>query len=103
MLQQLYYSAMKNEVLTSIISGLPDAVLYKAAAKSLEFEGMYGKHRKGPKDKLAIQRWEVKVAELIQHLSEVASNMHCHKAAETICVGSLNELQNRAKMLLKQS
>ncbi|KAH7862176.1 hypothetical protein Vadar_001089 [Vaccinium darrowii] len=100
---QLYYSAMKNEVLTSIISGLPDAVLYKAAAKSLEFEGMYGKHRKGSKDKLAIQRWEVKVAELIQHLSEVASNMHCHKAAETICVGSLNELQNRAKMLLKQS
>ncbi|XP_058187807.1 DNA mismatch repair protein MSH6 isoform X1 [Rhododendron vialii] len=85
------------------LAGLPDAVLYKAAAKSQEFEGMYGKNRKGLKDKLAIQRWEVKVAGLIQDLSKVTSNMNCHKSAETIHNRSLNELQHRARLLLKQS
>lgn len=85
------------------IAGLPDSILHKAAAKSQEFEGMYGKHRKGSKDKLPIQSWDDKVTGLIQHLVKVAANLNCHGDAESIGVNSLNEMQHRARMLLKQN
>ena len=80
-------------------SGLPDAVLHKATAKSQEFEGMYGKHRKLP-----IQSAEDKMRGLIRHLIEIATNLNFHETAdERIGVSSLSELQNRARMLLKQN
>ncbi|CAL5437422.1 unnamed protein product [Camellia sinensis] len=85
------------------IAGLPDSILHKAAAKSQEFEGMYGKHRKGSKDKLPIQSWDDKVTGLIQHLVKVAANLNCHVDAESIGANSLNEMQHRARMLLKQN
>lgn len=85
------------------IAGLPDCILHKAAAKSQEFEGMYGKHRKGSKDLLPIQSWDDKVTGLIQHLVKVAANLNCHGDAESIGVNSLNEMQHRARMLLKQN
>ncbi|PSS14723.1 DNA mismatch repair protein [Actinidia chinensis var. chinensis] len=81
------------------LAGLPDTVLHKATAKSREFEGMYGKHRKLP-----IQSAEDKMRGLIRHLIEIATNLNFHETAdERIGVSSLSELQNRARMLLKQN
>ncbi|PSR94715.1 DNA mismatch repair protein [Actinidia chinensis var. chinensis] len=80
------------------LAGLPDTVLHKATAKSQEFEGMYGKHRKLP-----IQIAEDKTRGLIRHLIEIVTNLNCQETAERIDVRSLSELQNRARMLLKQN
>ncbi|XP_057474469.1 DNA mismatch repair protein MSH6-like [Actinidia eriantha] len=80
------------------LAGLPDTVLHKATAKSQEFEGMYGKHRKLP-----IQIAEDKMRALIRHLIEIVTNLNCHETAERIDVRSLSELQNTARMLLKQN
>ncbi|KAK2970286.1 hypothetical protein RJ640_021748, partial [Escallonia rubra] len=77
------------------LAGLPDTVLHKAATKSQEFEGMYGKHGKQSKDR-SIRTWEDKMAILVQNLVNIAANISCHESAEGI-VSSLNELQLRAR------
>ncbi|XAR61404.1 hypothetical protein NMG60_11035096 [Bertholletia excelsa] len=79
------------------LAGLPENVLHKAAAKSQEFEEMYGKHKKG-----SAQSWECQLTELIQHLTRVEAKLICHKATGDTWMSSLNDLQHRAKMLLKQ-
>lgn len=78
------------------LAGLPDKVLLRAAAKSREFEAMYGKKAD---DELFSQNWEDKMEVCIQKLINVVENLK----SDPTSVGSLTELQCRARMLLQQS
>ncbi|KAK4418061.1 DNA mismatch repair protein MSH6 [Sesamum alatum] len=81
------------------LAGLPDSVLQKATAKSQEFEGSYDK-RLG--HNLSNQRWEDKVALVVENLMEIATSNNCHTLTDSMVVGSLANLQYRARLLLQQ-
>lgn len=79
----------------NFISGLPTSVLQKAGAKSREFEASYGKCRKvSSETNYPSKSWVDEIAAIIQKLSKVATNLSCQ---ETLCVGSLRELQDKAR------
>lgn len=80
------------------LAGLPEAVLQRAAAKSQDFEGMYGKY--GKQFDKSNQSWEEELIILIQKLINVSADRDCH---EGIVVNPLDELQHRARILLEQS
>lgn len=84
--------------MSSIISGLPEAVLQRAATKSQDFEGMYGKY--GKQFDKSNQSWEERLITLIQNLINVSADRDCD---EGIVVNPLDELQHRARILLEQS
>jgi DNA mismatch repair protein MSH6 len=84
------------------ISGLPDSVLQNAAAKSREFEGAYGKHRKKFEDGLSNQSLVDEMVEFVQKFMDIAANLSCHKSPESIGTSSLTELQHRAQILLQK-
>lgn len=84
------------------VSGLPDLLLRKAAIKSQEFEGMYGKHQKQLEDKTVQSDDDDKITVLIQNFMNLAESTSCHESAESV-VSSLNELQQRARILLEQN
>ncbi|KAI3449400.1 hypothetical protein Pfo_006065 [Paulownia fortunei] len=81
------------------LAGLPDIVLQKAAAKSQEFEGSYGK-RLGAK--LSTQRWEDKASLIIENLIKIAAINDCRTLTDSTVVGFLANLQYRARLLLEQ-
>lgn len=93
-------------VLTVIFSGLPDSILQKAAAKSLEFEAAYGRHRKGSYRNLAIQNHDEMVI-FIQNLVNVTTDFKVElgyfKSSRGIDVSCLTELQGRTRILLQQN
>ncbi|KAH1195676.1 DNA mismatch repair protein MSH6 [Glycine max] len=77
------------------IAGLPTSVLQKAAAKSREFEATYGKCRKvSTVTNSPNKNWVDEIAAIIQILNNAATQ-------ETICVGSLSELQDKARELMQ--
>ncbi|KAG5086935.1 hypothetical protein JHK82_054332 [Glycine max] len=77
------------------IAGLPTSVLQKAAAKSREFEATYGKCRKvSTVTNSPNKNWVDEIAAIIQKLNNAATQ-------ETICVGSLSELQDKARELMQ--
>ncbi|KAF7818144.1 DNA mismatch repair protein MSH6 [Senna tora] len=81
------------------IAGLPVSVLNKAAAKSREFESTYGKYRKAYSEKDSSDRNLVnEMVVIIQKLTNSATDLSCQ---ESICSGSLTELQGRARELLQ--
>jgi hypothetical protein len=82
------------------ISGLPDSVLQKAAAKSREFETTYGKHPKSFRDNLSNQSWVGEMVEFVQKFIDIAANLSCSKSPESNCASALTELQHRAQILL---
>ncbi|KAJ9171734.1 hypothetical protein P3X46_015053 [Hevea brasiliensis] len=71
------------------LAGLPDSILEKAAAKSREFEAVYGKHR-NTSDEMVV---------FIQNLIDVAANLSCHSFDSNL----FNKLQHRARVLLQQN
>ncbi|KAL2345471.1 hypothetical protein Fmac_006756 [Flemingia macrophylla] len=82
------------------IAGLPTSVLQKAAAKSKEFEATYGKCRKVSTEANSPNKnWVDEIAVIVQKLNNAATNMSCQ---ETICVGSLSELQDKARELMQR-
>jgi DNA mismatch repair protein MSH6 len=82
-----------------IISGLPDSILHNAAAKSREFEAVYGRHRKGSEGKLAIQSCD-KMAVLIRSLINATTSLSGHKSAG-IDISSVSKLQDEARIFLQ--
>ncbi|KAK6118119.1 hypothetical protein DH2020_048103 [Rehmannia glutinosa] len=81
------------------LAGLPDTVLQKAAAKSQEFEGSYGKRLKA---NLSTQSWEDKASLIIENLIKIAASNDCDTGTDSSVVGSLTNLQYRARLLLEQ-
>ncbi|KAK7396957.1 hypothetical protein VNO78_18120 [Psophocarpus tetragonolobus] len=82
------------------IAGLPTSVLQKAATKSREFEATYGKCRKASSvTDTRNKNWVDEIAVIIQNLNNAATNLSCQ---ETICVGSLSELQDKARELMQR-
>nr|GMD27813.1 DNA mismatch repair protein MSH6 [Ipomoea batatas] len=79
------------------LAGLPDNLLEKAAAKSREFEGVYGNNNKGSRGNSS-KNWDEKAIEVIRSLMHVAdyNEPYGSKAIEL-----LNDLQCRAKVLLE--
>ena len=70
-------------------------MLQKAAAKSREFEATYGKCRKvSTVTNSPNKNWVDEIAAIIQILNNAATQ-------ETICVGSLSELQDKARDLMQ--
>ncbi|XP_022757900.1 DNA mismatch repair protein MSH6 isoform X2 [Durio zibethinus] len=84
------------------IAGLPDSILLTAASKSREFEAIYGKHRKECEDNLPIQSCPDKMVAIIRELISVTANARNLNTLEGTSVGSLTELQRRARTLLLQ-
>ncbi|CAK9152913.1 unnamed protein product [Ilex paraguariensis] len=85
------------------LAGLPDTVLQKAAAKSREFEEMYGKNEKNTLKKLPEQSWEDKMI-ILQNLINVIVSINCHEtAAESAVASSLINLQRRTRILLERN
>ncbi|KAL3849679.1 hypothetical protein ACJIZ3_011561 [Penstemon smallii] len=83
------------------LAGLPDSVLLKAAAKSQEFEGSYGKRRLG--SDISTQRWEDKAYLIVQNLIKIAAkNEFCTSTNNTV-VGTLANLQYKVRLLLEQN
>ncbi|XP_073283875.1 DNA mismatch repair protein MSH6 [Primulina huaijiensis] len=82
------------------LAGLPDAVLQRAAKMSTELEA--GSHGKNSGVNSPIQSWEDDASLVIQNLSKVAANKNWESLSKTIVVESLINLQNRARLLLKQ-
>ncbi|GLT71905.1 hypothetical protein SLA2020_438890 [Shorea laevis] len=87
----------------ALLAGIPDSVLQKAAAKSREFEGAYGKHWKKFEDDLSDQSLVDEMVEFFQKFMDIAANLSCHKSPESIGTSSLTELQHRAQILLQKS
>eukprot|EP00258_Populus_trichocarpa_P024994 XP_024441013.1 DNA mismatch repair protein MSH6 [Populus trichocarpa] len=81
------------------LAGLPDSILHNAAAKSREFEAVYGRHRKGSEGKLAIQSCD-KMAVLIRSLINATTSLSGHKSAG-IDISSVTELQDKARIFLQ--
>lgn len=84
------YSTLR--ILLQIISGLPENVLQNAAAKSREFEAMYGKHQK-----------ESDMMVFIRYLISLTAELSCQKSSEGNGVSALAELQHRARLLMQQN
>ncbi|KAL0389708.1 UNVERIFIED_CONTAM: DNA mismatch repair protein MSH6 [Sesamum calycinum] len=80
------------------LAGLPDSVLQKATAKSQEFEGSCGKMLGA---NLSSQRWQDKASLVIKNLEEIAASNNCHTPPDSMVVGSLANLQYRARSLLR--
>ncbi|KAL0420115.1 UNVERIFIED_CONTAM: DNA mismatch repair protein MSH6 [Sesamum radiatum] len=81
------------------LAGLPDSVLQKATAKSQEFEGSCGKMLGA---NLSSQRWQDKASLVIKNLEEIAASNNCHTPPDSMVVGSLANLQYRARLLIQQ-
>ncbi|GAA0138288.1 DNA metabolism protein [Lithospermum erythrorhizon] len=76
------------------LAGLPDTVLRCAAAKSKEFEVVYGKHDKS--DGIFFnQSWKDEIIRVIQKLAKGSNNSN-------FMLDSLKELQQRARKLIEQ-
>ncbi|KAJ4727792.1 DNA mismatch repair protein [Melia azedarach] len=74
------------------LAGLPENVLQNAAAKSREFEAMYGKHQK-----------ESNMMVFIRYLISLTAELSCQKSSEGNGVSALAELQHRARLLMQQN
>ncbi|RVX01446.1 DNA mismatch repair protein MSH6 [Vitis vinifera] len=89
------------------LAGLPNSVLQKAAAKSREIEGIYGRHRKGSDDgcdeRLSSQNSEDDMVFFIQSLINGVAKLSYHESFKDIHASSLSDLQQRAKMFLDQN
>lgn len=83
------------------ISGLPDTVLQKAAAKSQEFEDIYGKQRKGRK--LSTEKLEDELVVFLQVLNNVAESLSCLESADSTSIYSLTKLKDRARTILPKN
>lgn len=81
------------------LAGLPDSILHNAAAKSREFEAVYGRHRKGSEGKLAIQNCD-KMVVLIRSLINATTSLSGHKSAG-IDISSVTKLQDKARIFLQ--
>ncbi|KAJ6343741.1 hypothetical protein OIU76_005481 [Salix suchowensis] len=81
------------------LAGLPDSILQNAAAKSREFEAVYGQHRKGSEGNLAIQSCD-KMAVLIQSLINATTSLSSQKSAG-IDISSMTKLQDKARIFLQ--
>lgn len=75
------------------LAGLPDSVLLAAAAKSQEFEAVYGKCKRRSHRRVVF----------IQKLVSAIENWKHLKPSEGLRLGSMVELQCRARILLQQS
>lgn len=75
------------------LAGLPDSVLLAAAAKSQEFEAVYGKCKRRSHRRVVF----------IQKLVSAIENWKHLKPSEGLGLGSMVELQCRARILLQQS
>lgn len=81
------------------LAGIPDSVLLKAAAKSQEFEAVYGRRREA--SATCTIGWEEELAKFMQNLAGVADSIS-QKMASNTSITSLCELQHKARILLKQ-
>nr|GMD26782.1 DNA mismatch repair protein MSH6 [Ipomoea batatas] len=79
------------------LAGLPDNLLEKAAAKSREFEGVYGNNNKGSRGNSS-KNWDEKAIEVIRSLMHVADY---NKPYGSKAIELLNDLQCIAKVLLE--
>ncbi|KAG8389557.1 hypothetical protein BUALT_Bualt02G0241600 [Buddleja alternifolia] len=77
------------------LAGLPDKVLQKAAAKSQELEEILGTN-------YSTQRWEDKASLIIENLIKIAASNDHSNLIDSSFVGSLANLQYRARLLLEQ-
>lgn len=81
-------------------TGLPEEVLQRAAAKSEEFEGSYGK-RLGYN--ISNLTWEDGVSSITRNLVRIAASASdSNTLANTKAISSLAHMQYQAKLLLKQ-
>ncbi|XP_047334362.1 DNA mismatch repair protein MSH6-like [Impatiens glandulifera] len=72
------------------LAGLPESVLYKAAAKSQEFERTYGRSERG-------------IENAMRSLCEVlAKNSSCHETGEENITTSLVQIQRRVQSILSK-
>lgn len=78
------------------LAGLPEKVLQKAVAKSIEFEAIYGKHKKESEENLPADHC---VVVLIQRLLTFTANLSCQKSSEGDDVSCLTELQRQARLV----
>ncbi|KAK9747622.1 hypothetical protein RND81_02G003800 [Saponaria officinalis] len=76
------------------LAGIPDCILLKAAAKSGDFETVYGRHSK--------KRSNDDTARLIQNLIELASDIDLQEIKSDTTVASFIQLQHKARFLLEQ-
>lgn len=84
------------------ISGLPEKVLQKAVAKSVEFEAIYGKHKKESEENLPADHCVDYIMGLIQRLLTFTANSSCQKSSEGDDVSCLTELQRQARLVFTQ-
>ncbi|KAJ7973051.1 DNA mismatch repair protein [Quillaja saponaria] len=82
------------------LAGLPSSVLQKAAAKSREFEATYGRYRKGSFENCRSHLVD-EMGVIMQKLFNLAANLSSHESFDTLCIGSLSELQHKAGVLLQ--
>ncbi|KAL9239755.1 hypothetical protein vseg_014047 [Gypsophila vaccaria] len=79
------------------LAGIPDSILLKAAAKSGDFETVYGRHSKKPKNDR-----EKDTAKFIQNLIGLTSDIDLHEIKTDTTIASFIQLQHKARVLLEQ-
>lgn len=84
------------------LAGLPEKVLQKAVAKSVEFEAIYGKHKKESEENLPADHCVDYIMVLIQRLLAFTANLSCQKSSEGDDVSCLTELQRQARLVFTQ-
>ncbi|XP_057966669.1 DNA mismatch repair protein MSH6 isoform X2 [Malania oleifera] len=83
------------------LAGLPDSVLKIAAAKSREFEAVYGKKGRRTVGSSSIQGQEEEMLAFMQNFVSAAAKLSCH-SSKNASIGILSDLQHQARMLLQQ-
>lgn len=84
------------------LAGLPEKVLQKAVVKSVEFEAIYGKHKKESEENLPADHCVDYIMVLIQRLLAFTANLSCQKSSEGDDVSCLTELQRQARLVFTQ-
>ena len=75
-------------------------MLLKAAAKSREFEAVYGRRREASTN--CTIAWEEEVVRFMQDLAGVVAETSSQAMVSNKSITSLCELQHKARILLKQ-
>uniref|UniRef100_A0A803M7J7 DNA mismatch repair protein n=1 Tax=Chenopodium quinoa TaxID=63459 RepID=A0A803M7J7_CHEQI len=79
------------------LAGIPDGVLFKAAAKSKEFEAVYGRHQKRSNN--SVPDWNEKTIKFFQNLISISSSDDSSNSS----IATLSQLQHQARILLEQN
>lgn len=79
------------------LAGIPDCVLLKAAAKSREFEAVYGRQQDRSKN---VRDWDERTIKIFQNLIGISTS---DDSSSNSSIATISKLQRQTRILLEQN